>query len=199
MATTMMSEEEKAEIEKQMNSGPSDSPPKGLSATPHVDPVTDPAKRSSSSSEKPPVDGAQPPNTQEQKKRPKMTPEQKKKLAELEEQRVKAMEERVQTLTKLLIERLRPFVDAQNPGGNNDPETEAFQAKMKKEAEDLKLESFGIEVCYPFLLSGPADEYLLKAAACDRIGVRDESNLVHEVKEIPWHVSPAVPLDAGLY
>ena len=152
IATTMMSEEEKAEIEKQMKAGPSNGQPKNLSATPHVDPETDPTKRPSSSCEKSPVDGVQPSNTQEQKKRPKLTPEQRKKLAELEEQRTKAMEERVETLTKQLIERLRPYVDAEKPGEIDDPETNAFKEKMKKEADDLQLESFGLEVSLSFPL-----------------------------------------------
>ena len=57
------------------------------------------------------------------------------------------MEERVETLAKKLIERLRPFVEAKNPGAHNDPETKAFEEKMRREADDLKLESFGVEVC----------------------------------------------------
>ena len=75
-----------------------------------------------------------------------MTPEQKKKLEDLEEERRKRMQERIETLTKKLVERLRPFVEAVKPGDKDDAETKAFEAKMKKEAEDLKLESFGIEV-----------------------------------------------------
>jgi hypothetical protein len=153
VVTTMMTDEEKADVEKQMNAGPSNGTPKGLSPTPHVDPEADPRKRLSSSCEKPSIDGAQPP-THEQKKRPKPTPEQQKKLDEMEAQRKKDMDERVKTLTRQLIERLRPFVDAQNPGDSNDPETVTFRDKMKKEAEDLKLESFGIEVCLSFLRFG---------------------------------------------
>lgn len=56
------------------------------------------------------------------------------------------MEARVADLTTKMIERLRPFVEAKNPGGVGDPETAAFEAKMRREAEDLKLESFGVEV-----------------------------------------------------
>jgi hypothetical protein len=80
------------------------------------------------------------------RKRNKLTPEQRKKLQELEEERRKALEVRVQTLTTKLIERLRPFVDAKHPGDKDDPETKVFQEKMQLEAEDLKLESFGVEV-----------------------------------------------------
>jgi hypothetical protein len=46
-----------------------------------------------------------------------------------------------------LMQRLRPFVEAENPGSPNDPETKAWEEKMKREADDLKLESFGVEVC----------------------------------------------------
>lgn len=45
-----------------------------------------------------------------------------------------------------LVARIRPFVDAKNPGDANDTETKAFEARIRVEAEDLKLESFGVEV-----------------------------------------------------
>ena len=45
-----------------------------------------------------------------------------------------------------LIQRIRPFVNAKHPGDINDAETKAFEARIRTEAEDLKLESFGIEV-----------------------------------------------------
>ena len=53
---------------------------------------------------------------------------------------------RIETLAKQLIERLRPFVNAKHPGDKNDPDVLAFEKKMKKEAENMKLESFGVEV-----------------------------------------------------
>ena len=85
-------------------------------------------------------------HAKERKSRSKLSPEQKKKLEELDKERKKAMEERVALLTKKLKERIRPFVEASNPGAEDDPETIAFTDKMKREAEDLKLESFGVEV-----------------------------------------------------
>lgn len=54
---------------------------------------------------------------------------------------------RIDALTEKLIQRIRPFVNAKDPGGINDSETKAFVAKIHTEAEDLKLESFGVEVC----------------------------------------------------
>ncbi|KAF9223958.1 DnaJ-domain-containing protein [Gyrodon lividus] len=94
------------------------------------------------------------------RKRNKLTPEQKKKLQELEEERKKALEERVKTLTTKLIERLRPFVDAKKPGDKEDPETKVFQEKIRLEAEDLKLESFGVE-----LLQAIGTVYMMKATS----------------------------------
>jgi hypothetical protein len=90
----------------------------------------------------------------------KLTALQKQKLQEIEAQRRKAMEERVSFLTAKLIERLRPFVEAKRPGEKGDAETAAFEARMKREAEDLKLESFGVE-----LLHAIGGVYMMKATS----------------------------------
>ncbi|KAG9313028.1 X-domain of DnaJ-containing-domain-containing protein [Chiua virens] len=82
------------------------------------------------------------------RRRNKLTPEQRKKLHELDEERKKALEERVKTLTTKLVERLRPFVEAKRPGEKDDAETKTFHDKIKLEAEDLKLESFGVELLH---------------------------------------------------
>lgn len=65
---------------------------------------------------------------------------------------------RVDRLKEKLIHRIRPFVEAKNPGDINDAETKAFEARIRTEAEDLKLESFGIE-----LLHTIAGVYITKA------------------------------------
>ncbi|CDO69779.1 hypothetical protein BN946_scf184766.g24 [Trametes cinnabarina] len=199
VATTMMSEEEKAEIEREMNGGAAPTSPairetshRPLSCTspprsPSPSPATSPAPPA-------PAPGAEPPlsanakspasssnsNLKDRelhkaekepreaaaaaaaggKKRAKLTPEQKKKLQELEEERRKAMEERIETLTKKLVERLRPFVEAKRPGDKDDPETLAFEQKMRREADDLKLESFGVE-----LLHTIGNIYMMKATS----------------------------------
>ncbi|KAG8706789.1 hypothetical protein FRC08_000857 [Ceratobasidium sp. 394] len=88
----------------------------------------------------------------------KLSPEQKKKLEELDAQRKKVMEERIKTLTEKLKERIRPFVTAKKPGDKEDPEVNTWLAKIKTEAEDLKLESFGVE-----LLHTIGTVYLMKA------------------------------------
>jgi hypothetical protein len=72
--------------------------------------------------------------------------EQREKLREHDKARRKAMEARVAMLTQKMIERIRPFVEAKDPGAKDDPESNAFTERMKREVEDLKLESFGVEV-----------------------------------------------------
>lgn len=183
VATTMMSEEEKAEMERELNEGrgpaspAATTPPHGVMPTSpspppngaaHTDtPLSQPADAhvhtnggtpaaaSSAVSPLPLPDnehkhltspGPKEREAREARKKAKITPEQKKKLQELEEERRKNMEERIDTLTKKLVERLRPFVHAKRPGDKDDPETQAFEAKMRREADDMKLESFGVEV-----------------------------------------------------
>ncbi|KAH9992986.1 X-domain of DnaJ-containing-domain-containing protein [Russula compacta] len=88
------------------------------------------------------------PPTTHPKKRSKMTPEQRAKLEEHERERKHALEARVRMLTEKLVERLRPFVDAKSPGGPGDAETVAWEARMRRDADDLKLESFGVELLH---------------------------------------------------
>jgi len=199
VATTMMTEEEKVEVEKQMNAGNPNNTPAGLTSDPHVEPEPKPmasTNGASGSGENPPVDGSDALSAEHpriDKKRPKLTPEQKMKLEEMEQQRKKAMEDRVETLTKQLIERLRPFVYAKHPGDRNDPETLAFEDKMRREAEDMKLESFGVEVRFhtnPF--ENPLTSVSFTAPAYDWISVYDEGHLIPKVKEVPRNVSRAI-------
>lgn len=193
MATTMMTEEEKADMEKELNGGVTPPPAASVSApsspprpahTPRApskadatiepaEPTTAPAKpppealpRSSTSvvpspagtpaGESPPTDGTATPTSpsatseaekrRAAKKKSKLTPEQRKQMEELELERKKAMEARIKMLTEKLIERLRPLVEAKKPGDKDDEETKAFEERIKREADDLKLESFGVEV-----------------------------------------------------
>ncbi|KAF8202308.1 X-domain of DnaJ-containing-domain-containing protein [Pholiota molesta] len=215
VATTMMTEEEKAEIEKQMNAGgPSTStvqdgafgstsaagpstahappapaahaeprPTNGVSAaTPApavVTPTTVPGTSSAASGGShlvPHVGGATAAGTStsmasnaasereareaERREAAKRKAEQREKLREHEKARREAMEARVSMLTQKMIERIRPFVEAKDPGGKDDPETLAFEAKMRREVEDLKLESFGVE-----LLHTIGGVYIMKASS----------------------------------
>ncbi|KAL4244398.1 Peroxisomal Protein Import DnaJ [Abortiporus biennis] len=194
VATTMMSDEEKAELEKDLNesatgsssvngssiptsvtSGATSTTAAATDSTSHSTPAATAAPQPQH-----PVPGSSdhgaliaspadskpgsPAPTKEKVEKPikksKISPEQKKKLQELEDERRKNMEERVETLRKKLIDRLRPFVEAKHPGDKDDPETKAFEAKMKREADDLKLESFGVE-----LLHTIGNVYMMKATS----------------------------------
>lgn len=94
------------------------------------------------------------------KKRSKLTPEERAKLEEQHRERKRALDARILMLTEKLTERLRPFVEAKNPGADGDPETVAWEARMRREADDLKLESFGIE-----LLHAIGTVYVTKASS----------------------------------
>ncbi|KAJ7759275.1 X-domain of DnaJ-containing-domain-containing protein [Mycena metata] len=175
-ATTMMSDDERIEVEKAMNegsstpvggatqstlgSGATTPPPPGGKTSPSVSPsppsyASTPSSITMQSEADAPLSPAS-----KDRKRGKMTPEQKEKLREQERERQRVMEARVTMLTAKMIERLRPFVEAKNPGDKDDPETQAFEKKMKREADDLKLESFGVE-----LLHAIGNVYLMKASS----------------------------------
>lgn len=165
-ATTMMTEEEKAEVERQLNPQKEDGP-KHVTATAHVAPTAAAAATTAgdaapSGSESTSLGANGSPSAtevtsdsastaaatlaQEKEKDRLRRLEQREKLKQQDDERRKAMEERVATLTTKMVERLRPFVEAKHPGAKDDPETQAFEKKMMLEAEDLKLESFGVEV-----------------------------------------------------
>nr|ODN97562.1 hypothetical protein L204_02980 [Cryptococcus depauperatus CBS 7855] len=76
----------------------------------------------------------------------KLTPEQKAQLEALEKKQEEQKQERIKKLHDNLVQRIRPYVDAKHPGDANDPEIKAFENRIKIEAEDLKLESFGVEM-----------------------------------------------------
>uniref|UniRef100_A0A0W0EW65 DNAJ-containing protein X-domain domain-containing protein n=1 Tax=Moniliophthora roreri TaxID=221103 RepID=A0A0W0EW65_MONRR len=205
-ATTMMTDEEKAELEKQLN-GEGPSTP-GVTSSPHPTstsaPTTPPAttaapeetttanaesiataatterpeatshpsnqsslvahgEASSTTSPSPSTHSTKDSKEKERERierEREATRKRKEKLREQERERRKVMEARVAMLTKKMVERLRPFVDAKHPGDKEDPETMAFEAKMKREAEDLKLESFGVE-----LLHTIGNVYMMKATS----------------------------------
>lgn len=160
VATTMMTEEEKAEIEKELKKQSTTSAIKqdGEGST-KQDSTSAQASASSSGSPKEDV------MKELKDRKKKLTPEQRQKLEALEKERHEARMKRVKDLREKLLERyvvtqlyivlsiqlnqkfsIRPLVDAKHPGDPNDPETKIFEEKIKREAEDLKLESFGVEV-----------------------------------------------------
>lgn len=169
VAQTVMTDEERAELEKEGIVPP---PQATVSHEPHVPtpgpstqgpstpgPADNASKRQSVLGSPTPSNGGKE-GKEKDKKRSKLTPEQKKKLQDLDDERKRSMDERVKTLTAKLIERLRPFVDAKAPGDREDPETKAFESRMRLEADDLKLESFGVE-----LLHAIGTVYMMKATS----------------------------------
>lgn len=74
----------------------------------------------------------------------KLTPAQKAELDKYAEERKIAHQERVDTLTKKLIERLSIWTETDK----SETVTFAFQEKTRLEAEELKMESFGIEMLH---------------------------------------------------
>jgi hypothetical protein len=101
------------------------------------------------------------PDPQSSKRRPgKLTTDQKVKLKEIEDDRRRELKERVDVLATKLLERLRPFVESERPGADGDAGTLAFEAKIGREVEDLKLESFGVE-----LLHAIGGVYFMKATS----------------------------------
>lgn len=176
-AASMMTDEEKTEVEKQLNSGKpngtspslvtsdakSKTPPittgtasssssfagQGSTPTGTHDDSTTPATPTAAANPSTPIPSASD-KERERREAARRKAEQREKLREHDKARRKVMEQRVVALTNKMIERLRPFVEAKDPGGKNDPESIAFEERMKREVEDLKLESFGVEVC-PFL------------------------------------------------
>lgn len=207
VATTMMTDEEKTEVEKELNSG-GPSTPNGGTPVDHRDSTprssTPPASKLPSSSTATPPRHEVPPHhpslvvygdidvtsqspspspstklereaerakqREAAKKRAKITQEQREKLREQDEERRKVMKERVAMLTTKMAERLRPFVEAKQPGEKDDPETLVFEMRMKREAEDLKLESFGVEVSFCFavydLLSDSFGSFCIPLVTC---------------------------------
>ena len=175
VANTMLSEEEKADLDapganhisasaSASTSASPDPHPNGRFAQPAANPAT---ATSASAAATPghtsaslvphsssPEDTPSPPTSvstspaPHSKKRSKLTPEQRAKLEAHDRERKRALEVRVRMLTEKLVERLRPFVEAKSPGGAGDEETAAWETRMRREADDLKFESFGVELLH---------------------------------------------------
>lgn len=81
---------------------------------------------------------------QKKKKKGGLTKEQREKLEAYERERRKQREERVDTLAKKLVDRISIWTET-----DKRPEvTHAFQEKTRLEVENLKMESFGIEILH---------------------------------------------------
>jgi hypothetical protein len=81
---------------------------------------------------------------EKQKKKGGLTKEQREQLLEYELERKRAREERVVTLTRKLVDRVSVW--AETDKGHD--VTAAFRGKIALEIENLKMESFGIELLH---------------------------------------------------
>ncbi|GAA6049371.1 hypothetical protein JCM3770_007312 [Rhodotorula araucariae] len=106
-------------------------------------------------------------------KPPKLTAEQKQRAYEEERKSYEEKRKRVETLAQKLRDRVRPFVEARNPGDKDDPETRRFAERMREETHDLALESFGVELCH---LLG--EIYMQKATTYIRLHRKPTANLL---------------------
>ncbi|KAJ5109589.1 hypothetical protein N7532_002234 [Penicillium argentinense] len=73
-----------------------------------------------------------------------LSKEQQERLAAFEEERRKAREERVNTLANKLVDRLSVWTETDK----NRDVTHAFEEKIRLEVENLKMESFGLEILH---------------------------------------------------
>lgn len=69
---------------------------------------------------------------------------QREKMEAYDRERAEEKKERVRVLAKKLKDRIRPFVEARNPGGQGDSESKRFEERIREETGDLALESFGV-------------------------------------------------------
>ncbi|SPJ89166.1 related to DnaJ-like protein [Fusarium torulosum] len=117
-----------------------------------------------------------------EKKKGGMTKEQREQLVALDKERARIRQERVDTLARKLLDRLSVWTET-DKGADV---TKAFQEKMRLEVENLKMESFGIDILHAI-----GQTYVSKASSLLRsqkffgIGgffsrLRDKGTLVKE-------------------
>jgi hypothetical protein len=81
---------------------------------------------------------------EKEKRKGGLTKEQREELAAFEMERKRVRDERVQTLASKLIDRISVWTET-----DKGPDvTNAFREKMRLEVENLKMESFGIEILH---------------------------------------------------
>ncbi|KAG9825359.1 beta-lactamase/transpeptidase-like protein, partial [Aureobasidium melanogenum] len=79
-----------------------------------------------------------------EKKKGGLTKEQKEELAAFEAERERAREERIEDLSKKLINRVSVWTETDK----GKDVTASFRKKMEQEVENLKMESFGLEILH---------------------------------------------------
>lgn len=80
----------------------------------------------------------------DKQKKNRLTKEQREELAAFEQERKKKREERVSMLNDKLIQRISVWTESEK----SDQVTQAFRAQIALEIENLKMESFGIEILH---------------------------------------------------
>lgn len=119
---------------------------------------------------------------QKEKKKGSLSKEQREQLAAYEKERARVRQERVDTLSRKLQDRISVWTET-DKGGDV---TKAFQEKMRLEVENLKMESFGIDILHAigqtYLSKGST---LLRSQKFLGIGgffskIRDKGTLVKE-------------------
>ncbi|CCJ28917.1 unnamed protein product, partial [Pneumocystis jirovecii] len=113
-------------------------------------------------------------NTEKHYRKKGLTKEQQAELLAFEKERAATREKRVENLTNKLLDRLNIWTES----SKDEATTRAFQEKIKYEAENLKMESFGVE-----LLNGTT---LLKSQKFLGIGgffnkIKEKGNIVKDV------------------
>jgi hypothetical protein len=122
------------------------------------------------------------PEDPNQKKKAGLTKEQREQLAAYEKERARIRQERVDTLVRKLIDRLSVWTETDKSADV----TRAFQEKTRLEVENLKMESFGIDILHAI-----GQTYVSKASTLLRsqkfLGIggffsklRDKGNMVKE-------------------
>ncbi|OAA65940.1 hypothetical protein SPI_02727 [Niveomyces insectorum RCEF 264] len=125
------------------------------------------------------------------KKKASLSKEQREQLAAYERERARVRQERVDALVRKLLDRIAVWTETDR----GDDVTRAFQAQIQLEVEDLKMESFGLDILHAI-----GQTYAAKATALLRsqkfLGVpgffsrlRDKGTLVKDT----WHtISSAI-------
>lgn len=134
----LMTDEEREEIERQMN--------EQLKSGPDTVTGAEGAKPEGAAGSESGATASV--GSKSEKHKHKITAEQRQQLEAFEKEKAEKERQRVEDLTQKLKDRIRPFVQAKNPGDPADSETQLFAKKMREEAEDLKLESFGVELLH---------------------------------------------------
>ncbi|RCI07948.1 hypothetical protein L249_7839 [Ophiocordyceps polyrhachis-furcata BCC 54312] len=93
---------------------------------------------------------------QKEKKKGGLTKEQREQLAAFEKERARVRKERVDVLSKKLLDRVSVWTETDK----SSDVTKAFQEKMRLEVENLKMESFGIDILHAI-----GQTYVSKASA----------------------------------